>query len=334
MLAIAVIALGVVSATSRQVHLSSSSVAVLLVGVGLLVAALWPGAVADLARRLSGVKGPGFELTLAADARALVITRYAVADEDGVAARARPTTGTPVDQFDAVRGDLTSGLAWIASRLVPDDRNATTESPWLVAFYGQLLRHATDDAIGLLGLLRAERLLRNQAVRVSEDILRLPAEEFESWPASVRDDVLEAGWTVSARLKSEVFDQIVRRMLVEAGFPVVDFPQRRGHRADFLACSSTGEWARLTARQATDKDSKLLADTTKRLARPAPSRADIVPNVRITRRIVVIPDRTAAASSWASDPMVVRIGHLPTALRGEPEPAGHRPPATAGASRG
>jgi hypothetical protein len=308
------VAVAVADAVPGALEASATTVALIAAAALLIAGASSPETLREIGQRVSNVKVGGFELGLVERERALVVSRHATAEDDGVAVDDRPVSADPVADLEKVRELLRNNLQWIATSLPPTEPSEPND--WLSRFYSRLLRQPLADVEGLVAFLRTERLIGAETAILVNDLLSLPPSAFVAWPSAAREDVLDQAWRVAFRLKSDAFDRLVRRMLIEEGYPSVDFPQRRGHRADFLVWCDE-RWLRVTCRRVLTLDSDLLAKTKRRLVRTKsrPTLGEPRFAFDIVGRIVVVPDRAPSGVQEAGDPAVIKVCDLIARLR-------------------
>ncbi|HSC20965.1 MAG TPA: hypothetical protein VLC07_04485, partial [Solirubrobacterales bacterium] len=86
----------------------------------------------------------------------------------------------------------------------------------------------------------AEELRRTDLLNRDEETFVLDLQEHDplsaDWSAATEQKFLDDTWAFATRFRSLVWDRYVRKQLRENGWFIVDFPQKPGHRPDFLAC--------------------------------------------------------------------------------------------------
>lgn len=96
------------------------------------------------------------------------------------------------------------------------------------------LKARKNDYVAIAEELRVTGLLTRD-----EETFVLDLQEHDplsaDWSSATEEKFLDDTWAFATRFRSLVWDRYVRKQLKDSGWFIVDFPQKPGHRPDFLA---------------------------------------------------------------------------------------------------
>jgi hypothetical protein len=251
---------------SGDVEANGTTLVLVAISLLLIFLLVMPRAAAGFLERLTKVKVAGVEISLVEKTRAQLVHRRLPIMEDGVPVVSRPHTGDAAIDVLRVQDIVWQRLRFAHSVLLELDSEFGSEVGYL----------------DVLARLHEEQLLDTDEARLILDLVNEPVDEpVASWPEEAREPFLDAAWPFARRLGPLIFDRYVRRSLQETDWRISEFPQKRNHRPDFLACRD-GRWIVAAARVARPWTS--LKPARKRLAGDVPSDA--------TERVVIVPGTT------------------------------------------
>jgi hypothetical protein len=268
----------------------------------LAAAAAFAGAVVLIVVQLKGEKGSPDSTTLglfliatalgfillapAATLKALQrVTRFKVGSvELGLAEIKRAERVRPPQEGDGVRAEPRprgKGYEDCANRL----RNRLNRVRRLLK-----LKARKDDFAAI-----AEELRRADLLNRDEETFVVDLQEHDplsaDWSSATEQKFLDDTWAFATRFRALIWDRYVRKQLRDNGWFIVDFPQKPGHRPDFLACRDE-KWALVAARVGSLREGKPdnLDVVAKRLGRFHEGPA-------LSVRSIIVPDKARVEMS-------------------------------------
>lgn len=229
----------------------------LVLAAAFLASVVAPREIGAFLERISTFKVAGVEVALGERQRAERVLARLPEREDDVDVPPRPKGGGAIAEVLEVRHELERKLRYVRDHLLETEPDKMA--------YGDVVRR-----------LRREELLTADEISV---VFYLFGDSAASWPEAERDRFLDAGWQLSVRLGTQVFERRARNRMAAAGLAVVDFKQNRKHRRDFLV---EGDRRYLVATRVADPWTGMKG-VRERLER------EKTPNAK---PVVVVPDRT------------------------------------------
>ena len=300
---IVVLIAGIAFAVDRQlagkIHPDSTTLALVVVALVLLIVLAFPAELRELMGRVTHVQVGSFALGFHEVERSVAVDRFPGAEEYG--ARPIPVmkrSGTTEGDLDQISDRLQQRLRWLANEL--ELKSSTPEIENL-------------DALEIVNALLDKRLLDDDQAQFATDLLAPNQDDVLGLPSIVRENYVRRGWRFANRIRATVFDRAVRRDLDTPNSFIADFKQETDrHRPDFLAALNH-KWFLIAPRVALDADSDTdhengqIALTSERWMR------ENGPSISLSGRVIVIP-RTSDASEREGDgtglPRVVKRSNL------------------------
>jgi hypothetical protein len=203
-------------------HVNGFTILLLLLAIVLGFAIVAPAAVKAILDRVTTFKVAGLEIGLQAANRSDLLRTQLLGEEDELTpaddvapSSSRPVGGGPEREFAAVRGKLEERLRYVRDAVLRLDSKL--------------------EPIDVAEELAQCDLIGDVEMQIVYDLLGRAEDGIERLDEGDATRYFDRTWRFSTRFATLIFERETRKRLLKRGWFLLDYPQSRGHRPDFLA---------------------------------------------------------------------------------------------------